>query len=350
MTQSSTLHYVTDVKPGITRKKQGKSFTYFDVKGKKITDAAIIKRINSLAIPPAYTRVWICPLSNGHMQATGMDARGRKQYRYHPAWRAEREANKFEHILFFGEHLPSIRKKIEKDMKLQGMQRNKIMATVVQLLEKTLIRIGNEEYAQKNHSYGLTTLQNKHVQVKGAAIRFKFMGKSGKQWDLSIHDRRIANAIKKCEEIPGHELFKYEDENGHVVDVTSADVNAYLKEITGEHFTAKDYRTWSATVLAALALREFEKLDSKAQIKKNIIRAIESVAKRLGNTPTICRKSYIHPEVISAYLDGDFIQMIEQEIQEEFRKKYAYLTAEEIMVLVFLHKRLSKKHTSSDAL
>jgi DNA topoisomerase-1 len=227
-------------------------------------------------------------------------------------------------------------------MKLPGLQREKVLATVVQLLEKTLIRVGNAEYAQHNHSYGLTTLRNKHVKVKGSEVTFKFTGKSGKQWNLSLHDRRIAAIVKKSEEIPGQELFKYIDEQGQIVDVTSGDVNAYLREISGEHFTAKDYRTWSATVLAALALQEFEKVDSKAQAKKNVLRAIEKVSKHLGNTPAMARKSYIHPEVISSYLDGEFVKMVEQEIDEEFHKKFSSLNAPEIMVLALLHKRLSK--------
>ena len=339
----SRLHYVTDAKPGISRKKSGKSFSYYAADGKKITDKDIIARINSLAVPPAYKDVWICPLANGHMQATGIDSRGRKQYRYHPQWRAEREESKFEHILYFGERLPAIRKKVEKDIQLPGMVRNKVMATIVQLLEKTLIRVGNAEYARDNKSYGLTTLRNKHVDVKGTQIRFKFMGKSGKQWNLSLHDRRIAAIIKRCEDMPGYELFKYQDEEGKAIDVGSSDVNAYLKEISGEDFTAKDFRTWSATILAALALAEFEKFDSSTQAKKNILRAIEKVAKRLGNTPTICRKSYIHPEVINAYMDGELVSSIRHEIDEEFEKDYAALSREEVVVLSLLRKRLAHK-------
>ncbi len=337
------LHYVTDAKPGITRRKKGKQFLYFDERGKRITDAQTVARINKLAIPPAYKQVWICPLAYGHLQATGVDSRGRKQYRYHALWRAERDASKFEHILYFGEKLPAIRKRVEKDMALSGLPREKVLATVLQLLEKTLIRVGNAEYARDNKSYGLTTLREEHVEVTGTRIRFRFTGKSGKQWNLSLQDRRIAAVIKKCEAIYGQELLKYVDENGGVVDVTSSDVNAYLQEVSGEDFTAKDYRTWSATVLATLALKEFERFDSEAQAKKNILRAVEHVAKRLGNTPTICRKSYIHPEVINAYLDGDFIQMVEEEIEREFKEKYDELTSEEMMAMALLYKRLSKK-------
>ena len=341
------LHYVTDTKPGITRRKKGKIYHYFAPGGTRITEAATILRINALAIPPAYKHVWICPTVQGHLQATGVDSRGRKQYRYHPQWRAEREANKFDHILYFGEKLPAIRKQVASDITLPGLPREKVMATIVQLLEKTLIRVGNAEYARDNHSYGLTTLRTKHVKLKGGQITFKFTGKSGKQWNLSIDDRRIAGIIKKCEDIPGQELFKYIDDNGHAIEITSADVNAYLQLISGERFTAKDYRTWSATVLAALALKEFETFDSETEAKKNILRAIENVSKRLGNTPTICRKSYIHPEVINAYMDGDFIKLVEREIEKEFLTKYRDLKKEEMMVLAMLHKRLAKKTRKS---
>ncbi|MFO1243390.1 MAG: hypothetical protein U1E36_09410 [Rickettsiales bacterium] len=335
------LKYVTDVKPGITRKKAGKSYQYFDAHGKRITNEEELKRIRSLAVPPAYKNVWISPWPNGHIQATGLDQKGRKQYRYHPRWRELRDETKFSHILQFGERLPSIRARIEKDMKLQGLERNKVLATVVQLLEKTLIRVGNAEYAKKNQSYGLTTIRKKHVAVKGGEIRFKFKGKSGKEWNLSLHDRRIASVVKKCAEVQGFELFKYIDDDGKVRDVTSSDVNAYLKEISGEDFTAKDFRTWAGTVLAALALVEYEKYDSAAQAKKNIVKAVETVAKQLGNTPAICRKCYIHPEIISSYSDGNFYEMVEHEIDEAFRKQYKSLSREEVMVLAFLKKRIS---------
>lgn len=339
---SVRLKYVTDFKPGITRKKRGKSFQYFDPRGKPITDRGELQRLRSLAVPPAYRDVWICPTPDGHIQATGIDQRGRKQYRYHPAWRALRDETKFEHILRFGETLPSIRYKVAEHMKLPGLKREKVLATVVQVLEKTLIRVGNAEYAKNNHSYGLTTIRKKHVAVKGDSIRFKFTGKSGKVWNLSVADRRIAAVVKRCADISGYELFKYIDDEGNTKDVTSSDVNAYLKEITGEDFTAKDFRTWSGTVLAALALGEYKKYDSAAEAKKNIVRAVESVSRQLGNTPAICRKCYIHPEIMSSYTDGDFFDMVEQEIDAAFKKDYNALSNDEIMVLAFLKKRLKK--------
>ena len=334
------LKYVTEFKPGITRKKTGASFHYFDAKGNRVNNHEELKRIKSLAVPPAYTDVWISPWPNGHIQATGIDQRGRKQYRYHPKWRALRDETKFEHILQFGERLPSIRFRVAQDMKLAGLQRNKVLATVVQLLEKTLIRVGNSEYAKVNQSYGLTTVRKKHVDIKGEQIRFRFKGKSGKEWNLSVHDKRIASVIKHCAEVPGYELFKYVDEEGNVKDVTSSDVNDYLKEISGEDFTAKDFRTWSGTVLAAIALVEYKKYDSSAEAKKNIIKAVEKVSRQLGNTPAVCRKCYIHPEIMNAYSDGNFFDMVEHQIDEKFKKQYKSLTQEEIMVLAFLKKKL----------
>jgi DNA topoisomerase-1 len=338
--EEAGLRYVTDTKPGYTRKKHGKEFEYFDTQDKKITDEKILTRIKSIGVPPAYENVWICPQVNGHLQATGLDARGRKQYRYHVKWRATRDENKFHHILHFGDILPKIRERIESDLKLDGLPREKVLACVVSLMEKTLIRIGNQEYARDNQSYGLTTLRRKHVHVTGNKIAFSFKGKSGKEWDLSINDRRIANIVSKCADIPGHELFKYITEDGTKKEITSADVNDYLRDITGEHFTAKDFRTWSGTVLAALALSEFEKYDSEAQAKKNVVRAIEHVAKQLGNTPAICRKCYIHPEIINSYLSGDLADAIRHEIDAKMKKDYEHMADEEIMVLAFLKKRL----------
>jgi DNA topoisomerase-1 len=338
------LRYVTDTKPGFTRKRRGKAFVFFDAKGKAIKDPEIIDRIRHIGIPPAYERVWICPYANGHIQATGYDARGRKQYRYHTKWRAVRDGDKFSHLLQFGAALPKIRRQAAAHMKESGLTRNKVLAAVVSLLEKTLIRVGNAEYARDNASYGLTTMRLKHVAVEGADIRFKFMGKSGKQWDLAVHDRRIAHIVKNCADIPGHELFKYVGTDGKAPDVGSHDVNAYLQEITGDHFTAKDFRTWAGTTLAALALKEFVKYDSQAQAKKNVVQAIEHVSKRLGNTPAICRKCYIHPEIVDAYMDGNLAAMVEQKIDKEIRQDYAALDEDELMVMAFLRKRLAQPH------
>lgn len=334
------LRYTTDSASGYSRILKGKHFAFFDTKGKRITDQAEIDRIRKLAIPPAYKNVWICPYKNGHLQATGIDARGRKQYRYHPDWRQVKDASKFHHLLAFGEALPEIRTVTRGHMAQKNLGREKVLATVVALLEKTLIRVGNDEYAKTNASYGLTTLRNKHVDVSGSTIRFRFTGKSGKEWNLKLADRRIANIIRACEEIEGQELFKYVDDAGTVHDVTSTDVNNYLQEITGQPFTAKDFRTWSGTVLAAMALQEYLQYDSEAQAKKNIVAAIESVSKRLGNTPAVCRKCYIHPEILNAYLDGSLAGQITQRINETLKRKYDSLNDEEILVLAFLKKRL----------
>ena len=335
------LRYVTDSKPGFTRKRYGKAFHFYDIKGERIRDEAVIVRIRKLAIPPAYTNVWICPQANGHMQATGLDARGRKQYRYHAEWRNLRDASKFSHILAFGDFLPKLRTVTAEHMSQRGLSREKVLATVVTLLEKTLIRIGNDEYAKTNKSYGLTTLRHKHVDVSGHTIRFRFKGKSGKEWNLKLTDRRIAHVVRACADIDGQELFKYLDDAGNVRDVTSGDVNAYLQSITGEAFTAKDFRTWTGTILAAMALQDYAGYDTQAQAKKNVVAAIERVSKKLGNTPTVCRKSYIHPQIIDAYMDGSLIEQINGEIDKSFAVQYEQLTSEEILVLAFLKQRLN---------
>lgn len=336
------LRYITDIKPGFTRERKGKEFVYFDKANQVIKDEKILDRIKSIGIPPAYERVWISPFANGHIQATGYDAKGRKQYRYHTKWRSTRDENKFEHILKFAGALPAIRKQVEAHLKLNGLPRDKVLACVISLMEKTLIRVGNAEYARDNNSYGLTTLRRKHIDVSGSKIKFSFMGKSGKEWNLSINDRRIAGIVNKCADIAGYELFKYIDEAGNRKDVTSADVNAYLKEISGENFTAKDFRTWSGTVLAALALSEFEKYDSEAQAKRNVVQAIDHVAKQLGNTRAICRKCYIHPEVIDSYMTGQLAEMIDGEIDKKIKDEYDSLSKEEIMVLAFLKNKLKE--------
>jgi len=289
-TESAGLSFVSDEQPGIRRQRAGKGFTFVRPNGETMRDEATLKRIRKLAIPPAYSDVWICPRADGHIQATGRDAKGRKQYRYHPQFRAVRESTKYEHMMEFARSLPAIRARIAEHMALRGLPREKVLATVVQLLETTLIRVGNDDYAKQNKSYGLTTLRNPHVKVDGAELRFQFKGKSGKTWRLQIKDRRVAKIVKACQDLPGQELFQYLDESGERKDVTSADVNAYLREISRRDVTAKDFRIWAGTVLAALALQEFENFDTQAKVKKNVRAAIERVAARLGNTPTICRK------------------------------------------------------------
>ncbi|MBE7249065.1 MAG: DNA topoisomerase IB, partial [Actinomycetospora chiangmaiensis] len=267
--EEAGLVYVDDGRPGLTRKRTGTGFRYLDARGTPVRDKAVLTRIKALAIPPAYTDVWICPRRNGHIQATGRDAKGRKQYRYHPDFRQAREADKFSRIMAFANALPGIRQRVDADMKRPGLSRDKVLATVVHLLETTLIRVGNDDYARTNKSYGLTTLRDPHVRIEGAALSFRFKGKSGKTWDVALKDRRVARIVKACQDLPGQELFQYLDADGTQRDVTSSDVNAYLREINGEDFTAKDFRTWAGTVLAALALREFETFDSAAGAKRN---------------------------------------------------------------------------------
>ena len=263
--ESAGLRYVSDGRPGIRRKKAGTGFSYARADGSKLTEKDVLKRIKALAIPPAWTEVWICPFADGHIQATGRDAKGRKQYRYHPRFREVRESTKYEHVVAFADALPAIREKVLEHMAFRGLPREKVLATIVHLLETTLIRVGNDDYAKQNSSYGLTTLKNRHVSVDGNEVRFRFTGKSGKQWSLRVGDRRIAKIIKACQDLPGQELLQYVDEAGSCQDVTSSDVNDYLKEITGKDITAKDFRTWAGTVLAAMALNELESFDSTAQ-------------------------------------------------------------------------------------
>ena len=339
--ESAGLVYVSDEEPGIRRRKVGKGFTYVKPGGGTVKEPAALKRIRSLAIPPAYTDVWICAKANGHIQATGRDAKGRKQYRYHARFREVRESTKYEHMLEFARSLPAIREKVAEHMGQRGLTRERVLATVVHLLEATLIRVGNEDYAKQNKSYGLTTLRDRHVEVEGSELRFDFKGKSGKMWKLTVKDRRIAKIIRACQELPGQDLFQYIDETGERQSVTSADVNAYLKEITGRDITAKDFRTWSGTVLAAWALKEFETFDSDAKAKKNIRAAIEAVASKLGNTPTICRKCYIHPEVLSSYVEGSLLLEVKEEIEAGLRD-LASLKPEEAAVLTLLEARLNR--------
>jgi DNA topoisomerase I len=340
--ESAGLSYVSDEQRGIQRKPAGEGFSYIKPNGEPVRDDATLERIRKLAIPPAWTDVWICLKANGHIQATGRDARGRKQYKYHPQFREVRESTKYEHMLEFARALPAIRARLAEHMALRGLPREKVLATVVHLLETTLIRVGNDDYARTNKSYGLTTLRNPHVKVEGAELRFQFKGKSGKTWRLQVKDRRIAKIVKACQELPGQELFQYIDEDGELKDVTSADVNAYLREITGRDITAKDFRTWAGTVLAALALKEFQAFDSQAGAKKNLRAAIERVASRLGNTPTICRKCYVHPEVLSAYTEGALLLEVRDRVEEELRGDIGSLKPEEAAVLGLLEARLNR--------
>ena len=345
--EAAGLVYVSDEDRGLARERAGDGFAYFKANGDAVQDEATLERIRKLAIPPAWTEVWICARANGHLQATGRDARGRKQYRYHPQFREVRESTKYEHMMEFARALPAIRRRVAEDMALRGLPREKVLATVVNLLETTLIRVGNDDYAKENKSYGLTTLRNPHVKVEGPQLRFQFKGKSGKTWRLQVKDRRIAKIVRACQELPGQRLFQYQDD-GELREVTSADVNAYLKEITGRDVTAKDFRTWAGTVMAALALQEFEAIDTQAAQKKNIRAAIERVAARLGNTPTICRKCYVHPEVLNAYVEGQLLLEVRKEAGNALRDELAQLKPEEAAVLVMLEGRL--KRTLEDSL
>jgi DNA topoisomerase-1 len=334
------LRYIGDDTPGIRRERHGDSFRYFDARGRPIADEAELQRIKSLGIPPAWTDVWICPQPNGHMQATGRDAKGRKQYRYHPRWREVRDETKYGRLLAFGRALPRIRARVEQDLRRPDLSREKVLATVVRLLETTLIRVGNPEYARANGSYGLTTMRDKHAVVEDAKVIFQFRGKSGKQHSITLKDRRLAKIVKRCRDLPGYELFQYIDKSGQRQTIGSADINDYLREIAGEEFSAKDFRTWAGTLLAAMALRELAPQGSPAEAKKNVVRAIEDVAERLGNTPSICRKCYIHPAVIDAYLDGSLVETLQQRA-EDLRDSEPDLDPEEAVVLGFLQQRLA---------
>jgi DNA topoisomerase-1 len=333
------LRYVSGDEPGFRRVKRRGNFVYVDAAGKHVTDEATLKRIRSLVLPPAWTDVWISRHPDAHLQATGIDARGRKQYRYHPLWRQARDQSKYERVLEFGRALPKIRARIAEDLKLPDLDRHKVLATVVQLLETTLIRVGNDEYARTNNSFGLTTMRDKHVQVQGCSIRFRFKGKSGKFHDIALDNCELADAVKKCRDVPGQELFQYVDSNGRRRRVTSTDVNAYLKEITGENFTAKDFRTWAGTVLAALALRELAEAPSLRAAKKNIVQAVERVSMKLGNTPSICRKCYVHPAIFDSYLDGTLVQQLKRRASRALGS--SGLDPDERIVMRFLKSRLS---------
>jgi DNA topoisomerase-1 len=341
--EGAGLRYVSDDRAGYTRKRNGDDFDWFDTDGKPIRDEQRLLRLKRLAIPPAWTDVWVCPAPNCHIQSTGRDARGRKQYLYHERWREVRDENKYDRMIAFGKALPKIRRRVAKDLKLLGLPRNKVLATVVQLLERTFIRIGNEEYARENKSFGLTTMKDRHVEVKGSKLRFRFRGKSGREHEVDVTDRRIAKIISKLQDLPGQDLFQYLDDEGEVCNVSSQDVNEYLREITGEDFSAKDFRTWAGTVLTAIALKAQDKFETKKQAKSNITAAIKAVSTILGNTPAICRKCYVHPAVLDDYLDQKSIEGLKQITEEALENEDVDLRSSEAAVLRFLESRLTKK-------
>jgi len=337
------LRYVTDGAPGIRRRRAGKGWTFYTPGGTRITDRAVRKRIQSLAIPPAWIDVWICPESNGHIQATARDARGRKQYRYHPAYREARDQSKFRRVLEFSEILPAVREQVERDLRAPDLTRRQILATVVRLLDKTLIRVGNDEYARENRSYGLTTLRGRHVEIRGIKLHFSFRGKSGVNHTVAISDRRLARIVQRCQDLPGQELFQYVDAQNKRQTISSDDVNAYLREITGRDITAKDFRTWAGTMLAARELRELGPAPSQRQAQRNILQAVDIVAERLGNTRAVCRKYYIHPAVQEAYLQGITARLPEPARRTRRRRAPPALRRDEVAVLQLLERQEKRK-------
>jgi DNA topoisomerase-1 len=337
------LHYATDKRPGISRQRAGSGFIYRDARGRLIRDAATLARIRALVIPPAWRNVWISPDPNGHVQVTGRDARGRKQYRYHPRWNEERDGVKYGHMIAFARKLPAIRRRVRADLKQPPLSRPRVLATVIRLLEMTLIRVGNEEYAKANKSFGLTTLKDRHVEVRGPVMKFRFRAKSGVVQSIDFQDAMLARSVKRCQDLPGQTLFQYLDAAGHRQSVDSRDVNDYLREIAGEDVTAKDFRTWAGTVLAATALRELAQVDSQAARNRNIVQAIESVAKRLGNTRAVCRKCYVHPAIVDAYLDGTTIEIVTKKAGQLMSPPLSRRSREETAVLALLSRRLSRQ-------
>lgn len=331
------LRYVTDARPGFLRRQAGRGFVFIGLDAKPIRDEEQLRRIKALAIPPAWTDVWICPSPNGHLQATGRDSKHRKQYRYHRRWHQVRDETKYDRLISFGDSLPAIRKRVRRDLALTGLPRARVLATVVRLLEKALIRVGNECYARDNGSFGLTTLRNRHVSIKGSKLRFQFKGKSGRKHIVDLSDRRLAKIVKSCQDLPGYELFQYEDESGEYHTIESADVNEYLREISASDFSAKDFRTWAGTVIAAIALKEVGAANSDQEAKNNIATAVNRAAEQLGNTPAVCRKCYVHPEIIDAYLDGS----LEALTASKASRKSPMLTSDEAAVLTLL-KRIAK--------
>jgi DNA topoisomerase I len=335
--RAAGLVYVSDTEPGLRRKAAGTAFSYRLPDGKPVRDKDALARIRALAVPPAWIEVWICPSADGHIQATGRDARGRKQYIYHADWREVRDRSKYERMLDFARLLPRIRARVRDDMSRRGMPREKVLATVVSLLDKTLVRVGNDDYAKQNGSYGLTTLRSRHLELAGTELRFHFKGKSGKTWKLKVKDRRIAGVVRSIQDLPGQHLFQYLDDEGSVRSIDSTAVNDYLREIAGPDVSAKDFRTWAGTVLAALALSSLGEFTSQTQAKMNVRRAVEAVADKLGNTPTICRKCYIHPEIVACYMEGTLPPIA----MEAEATTASPLPREEAAVLRLLKRRLA---------
>jgi DNA topoisomerase-1 len=338
--RAAGLRYATDTSPGITRRRSGRGFNYRDADGATVRDRELLARIRRLAIPPAWTDGWICPWPNGHIQASGRDARGRKQYRYHADWHQRRGADKFDRMLGFAKVLPRIRKRCDADLARPGLAREKVLAAVVRLLELTLIRVGNDEYARLNRSFGLTTLRDRHARIEGSGVRFRFRGKSGKTHEVGLRDRRLAGVIRRCQELPGQELFQFIDDDGEVRDVASDDVNDYIREASGGEYTAKDFRTWAGTVLAYRALRALQPGVGEGAAKRNVVEAIRQTADRLGNTPAVARGSYVHPAVLEAYLAGSIPGALVQAAEEQATPPTGATPKEESAVRALLRQRL----------
>jgi DNA topoisomerase-1 len=337
--RASGLRYSTDARPGFTRRRAGRGFTYRDTEGRTIRDRDVVARIRALAIPPAWTDVWICPWPNGHLQATGRDARGRKQYRYHPRWRSDRGIENFGRMVAFAKALPRVRRRCERDLTRRGLPREKVLAAVVRLLEMTLIRVGNDEYARLNRSFGLTTLRGRHARVEGGRVRFRYRGKGGAVHEVGLRDRRLARIIRGCQDLPGQELFAYVDEDGEVRDVSSEDVNEYIREASGGAFTAKDFRTWAGTLLAYRALRALQPEDHAPAARRNVVEAMRRTAARLGNTPAVARGSYVHPAVLEAYLDGSLGGALVDAAEEQEEPPIGSDRSEENAVIRLLRQR-----------
>jgi DNA topoisomerase-1 len=339
--RAAGLRYSTDARPGIVRRRAGRGFSYRRPDGEVVDDPAVVTRIRALAIPPAWTDVWICPDPAGHLQATGRDAKGRKQYRYHERWRAGRDDAKFERLIDFARVLPRIRKRCNADLATPGMSREKVLAAVVRLLETTLIRVGNDEYARLNRSFGLTTLKRRHATVTGTRVRFRFRGKSGREHEVGIRDRRLATVVRRCQELPGQELFQWVDDDGEAHDVASDDVNDYLREISGSDITAKDFRTWAGTVLAYRALRALAPGTDDRSSRRNVVEAVRFTSDRLGNTPAVARRSYVHPAILEAYMDGSIGGALLEAAEDQTDPPSAPDPREEREVVALLRKRMA---------
>ena len=335
--KAAGLRYVTDAMPGIKRQRRGRGFAYVAPDGSTVRAREAIKRFRSLVIPPAWTQVWICPMEDGHLQVTARDARGRKQYRYHPKFRAQRDGTKFERLFEFGDVIWKIRNAVERDIQLEGLPRTKVLATLVWLLERTFIRVGTEEMSRMNKSYGLTTLRRKHVEIDGSELRFEFRGKSGVEHAVTVDDARIARIVQRCQELRGEVLFKYIDDDGRRQEVEAGDVNDYLRDVTGADITAKDFRTWAGTMIAAEVLRSIGPAPNRKQAERNVVAAIDQTASRLGNTRTVCRKYYIHPTLITSYLEGHVLSPLRKR-RVKVRKPGAKLRRHESEVLAFLRE------------